>query len=102
VNDNSVDITIFRQDLDPTCGEKLTYQILSTSTSDDGSGTTIDAHLSVAYMDLSALLDNAIVSSNTITLKGDTVVNGDVWLPDEEDLYVDDHVTINGTVKMCQ
>ena len=99
VNDNSVDITIFRQDLDPTCREQLSYQILSTSTSTDGSSKTIDAHLSVSYMDLSALLDNAIVSNDTITLKGDTVVNGDIWLPDEEDLYVDSHVTINGTVK---
>jgi len=99
VNDNSVDITIFRQDLDPTCREELLYQILSTASGDDGGSTRIDVQLSVSYLDLSALLDNAIVSDDTITLKGDTVVNGDIWLPDEEDLLVDDHVTINGTVK---
>jgi len=99
VNDKSVNITIDREDIDPTCGEQLRYQILSTATSEDGSSSTIDAHLSVSYMDLSALLENAIVSNDTITLKGDTVVNGDIWLPDEEDLYVDSHVTINGTVK---
>lgn len=99
VNNKSVNITILREDLDPTCGEQLTYQIISTATSEDGSNTTIDTHLSVSYMDLSAFLDNAIVSDNTITLKGSTVVNGDVWLPDEADLQVDSHVTLNGTVK---
>jgi Tfp pilus assembly protein PilX len=99
VNDKSVSITILRQDLDPTCGEELTYQILSTATGDDGASTTINTHLSVSYMDLSAFLDNAIVSDDTITLKGSTVVNGDVWLPNEEDLQVDSHVTLNGTVK---
>jgi len=99
VNDKNVTITIFREDLDPTCGEQLNYQIISTATSEDGSNTTIDTHLSVSYMDLSAFLENAIVSDDTIWLKGDTAVNGDVWLPDEEDLRLDSHVTINGTVK---
>jgi hypothetical protein len=106
VNGDSVGVTIFRQDLDPTCGEELRYRILSTVVTDDGgetaaivNGTTIDAHLSVSYLDLSAFLDNAIVSNDTITLKGDTVVNGDIWLPDEEGLTVDSDVVINGTVK---
>jgi hypothetical protein len=98
VNDKSVNITIFREDLDPTCGEQLNYHIIST-VSEDGSSTTIDTHLSVSYMDLSAFLENAIVSDNTITLKGATIVDGDVWLPDEEDLLVDSHVTLNGTVR---
>jgi hypothetical protein len=98
VNDKSVNITIFREDLDPTCGEQLNYHIIST-VSQDGSSTTIDTHLSVSYMDLSAFLENAIVSDNTITLKGATIVDGDVWLPDEEDLLVDSHVTLNGTVR---
>ena len=106
VNGDSVGVTIFRQDLDPTCGEELRYRIFSTVITDDGgetaaivNGTTIDAHLSVSYLDLSAFLDNAIVSNDTITLKGDTVVNGDIWLPDEEGLTVDSDVVINGTVK---
>jgi hypothetical protein len=106
VNGDSVGVTIFRQDLDPTCGEELRYRILSTVITDDGgetaaivNGTTINAHLSVSYLDLSAFLDNAIVSNDTITLKGDTVVNGDIWLPDEEGLTVDSDVVINGTVK---
>jgi hypothetical protein len=99
VNDKGVNVTVFREDLDPTCGEKLEYEIISTATSEDGSSTTVDAHLSVSYLDLSAFLDNAIVSNDTITLKGATVVNGDVWLPNEEDLQVDSHVTLNGTVR---
>jgi hypothetical protein len=99
INDKSLNITVFREDLDPTCGEKLEYEIISTATSEGGSSTTVDAHLSVSYMDLSAFLDNAIVSNNTITIKWDTVVNGDIWLPDDEDLEVDSDVIINGTVK---
>jgi len=97
VNNKSVNITIFRQDLDPTCGEELRYQILSTATSEDGSSTTIDAHLSVSYLDLSALLDNAIISDDTITIQPGNEVNGDVWLPDSDDL--DNKGSINGTVK---
>ena len=99
VNDKTVNITVLREDLDPTCGEELDYQIISTATSEDGSSTTVNAHLSVSYMDLSAFLDKAIVSDDTIWLKGDTAVDGDVWLPDEEDLRLDSHVTINGTVR---
>ena len=106
INYKNVDVVVYREDLDPTCGENLMYRIISTSATDDGGGTaainsstTIDTHLSVSYMDLSAFLENAIVSDDTIWLKGDTVVNGDIWLPDEEDLTVDSHVTINGTVK---
>jgi hypothetical protein len=99
VNDKSVNITVFREDLDPTCGEKLEYEIVSTATSEDGSSTTVDVHLSVSYLDLSGFLDNAIVSNNTITIKWDTVVNGDIWLPNDEDLELDSNVTINGMVK---
>jgi hypothetical protein len=99
VNDKSVNITVFREDLDPTCREKLRYQIISTATSEDGSSTTVDVHLSVSYLDLSGFLDNAIVSNNTITIKWDTVVNGDIWLPNDEDLELDSNVTINGMVK---
>jgi len=97
VNDRSVEVEIYRYDWDPTCGENLTYQIISTATSTDGSRTTIDAHLSVSYMDFSALLDNAIISQDTITIQPGTVVDGDVWLPDEEDLTNRGNIT--GEVK---
>ncbi len=106
VGNKSVEVVVYRRDWDETCGENLTYQILSTAATDDGGGTaaiisstTIDAHLSVSYLDLSALLDNAIVSEDTITLQPGNEVNGDVWLPDEEDLETSSGVTINGTVK---
>jgi hypothetical protein len=46
---------------------------------------------------LSALLDNAIISDDTITIQPGSTVDGDVWLPAEEDL--DNKGTINGTVK---
>jgi hypothetical protein len=100
VNERSVEVAIYRYDWNPTCGENFTYQIVSTATGEDGSGTTIDAHLSVSYLDLSALLDNAIVSQDTITIKPGNEINGDVWLPiaDEEHLDVGPGVTINGTV----
>ena len=97
VNAKSVNITIFREDIDPTCKDELIYQILSTSTSYDGSNTTIEAYLSVSYLDLSALLDNAIVSEDTIDIFPGTEVNGDVWLPDEDDLNNKGNIT--GTVK---
>jgi len=99
VNDKSVDVTIFREDIDPTCGEELRYQILSTATSDDGTSTTIDAYLSVGYLDLSALLDNAIVSQDTITIQPGTEVNGDVWLPDKGDPDDWNKGNITGEVK---
>ena len=83
-----------------------TYKITSIAATDDDSGTaaiesatTIEAYLSVSYLDLAALLDNAIISQDTITIQPNNTINGDIWLPDEEDLYVGNHVSINGTVK---
>jgi hypothetical protein len=73
------------------------YQIISTATSEDGFSTTIDAHLVVSYLDLSAMLDNAIVSDDTIDIQPGNYIGGDVWLPDEDDL--ENKGTINGTVK---
>jgi len=99
VNDRNVDVVVYRYDWDPTCGENFTYQVLSTSTSDDGSGTTIDAHLSVSYLDLSALLENALVSQDTITIKPGTVVNGDVWLPINDEEHLDNKGNITGEVR---
>jgi len=57
----------------------------------------IIANFSGVYGDFSVLLDNAITSYGTISLQPATVVNGDVWLPDEEDL--DNKGNINGDVK---
>jgi len=109
VNGKNVTVEACRKDLDPTvCGTEFTYQILSIATTDDGGGTaaidsstTIDAYLSVSYLDLSAMLDNAIVSQDTIDIQPGTVVNGDVWLPiaDEEHLDISPGANITGEVK---
>jgi len=106
VNNKSVEVIIFREDIDPTCNETFIYQILSTAVTDDGgdtaailSSTTIDVYLSVSYLDLSALLDNAIVSQDTIDIQPGTEINGDIWLPDEDDLEEPPHWSLNGTVK---
>ena len=85
VNGKSVDIVIYREDLDPTCGAELRYQILSTAVTDDGGGTaaiasttTVESYLSVLYMDFSSLLDNAIVSDTSIIIKNGVYVIGNV------------------------
>jgi hypothetical protein len=81
-----------------------TYRITSIATADGGGGTaaidsstTVEAYLSVSYLDFSDLLDNAIVSNSTITVQPGNVINGDVWLPDSGDLT--NRGTINGDVK---
>jgi len=87
-----------------------TYKITSVAITDgDGSGgtaaidsaTTIEAYLSASYLDLSALLDNAIVSQDTIDIQPGTEINGDIWLPiyDEEHLEEPPHWSHNGTIK---
>ena len=84
-----------------------TYKITSTAATDDGgntaaivSATTVESYLSATYMDFSSLLDNAIVSYDTIDIQPGNEIDGDIWLPDEEDLEFDeDKVSINGTVK---
>ena len=85
VNGRSVQVEIYREDLDPTCGEELTYQILSTAATSDGgntaaivSATTVEAYLSVSYLDFSSFLDNAIVSDNSITVHNGLNVTGNV------------------------
>ena len=90
-----------------------TYKITSVAVTDgDGGGgiaaidsnTAVEAYVSAVSMNFSALLDHAIVSYDTIGVKPGDVVNGDVWLPDEDDLSiqpsgVEPEGVINGTVK---
>jgi hypothetical protein len=106
VNDRSVDVVVYREDLDPTCAENLMYRVLSIAATNDSGGTaaidsstTIDAYLSVSYLDLSALLDNAIVSDDTIDVQPGNYIDGDVWLPDKEDLDLQPGSNITGEVK---
>ena len=87
-----------------------TYRITSIAITDDGgdtasiSATTVEAYVSPLVMDFSALLDHAIVSYNTIGVKPGDVVNGDIWLPNEDDLTIqpastEPEAVINGTIK---
>ena len=76
-----------------------THRITSTATTDGGGNTTIEAYLAVSYLDLAALLDNAIVSDDTIDIQPNNYIDGDIWLPDEQDLETSKSVTIDGTVK---
>jgi len=87
-----------------------TYKITSVAITDsDGSGgiaaidsaTTVEAYLSASYLDLSPFLDNAIISQGIIDIQPHNLVNGDVWLPinDEEHLQIHDPADITGDVK---
>jgi len=103
-NGKNVTIVVYREDLDPYCGEEFMYRILSTAASDDGGGTaaigtptTIDAYLAVSAMNLSYMLDYAIISNSTIEIQPNNFVDGDVWLPDGSQLS-DPKEAINGTV----
>ena len=67
------------------------YTITSIATTDDGGGTAaitgteIESYVSALYMDFSSLLDNAIISYDTITIRPGNEIDGDVWLPDKDD-----------------
>jgi hypothetical protein len=83
------------------------YKITSIAITDGiGSGvaainstTAVEANVSVLYLDFSSLLDNAIVSYDTIDIQPNNLVDGDVWLPDEDNLEIHDPSAITGEVK---
>jgi hypothetical protein len=74
VNDRSVEVVVYREDLDPTpCGEDFTYQILSTAATDDGGGTaaidsstTIDAHIMTTPQFYPSIMDQLITIQQDI------------------------------------
>jgi hypothetical protein len=84
-----------------------TYKINSIAITDGISGgvaaidstTAVEAYISVLYLDFSSLLDNAIVSYDTIDIQPNNLVDGHVWLPDEDDLEIHDPSAITGEVK---
>jgi Flp pilus assembly pilin Flp len=85
-----------------------TYKITSVAITDgDGGGgiaaidsaTAVESYVSILYMDFSALLDNAIVSDDTIKIQPNNVVNGDVWLPIADEEHLINKGVINGTIK---
>ena len=98
VNGKTVQVTIEYQD-------DGGFKITSAAVSDDGggtagiTGTAIESYVSALYMDFSSLLDNAIISYDTIDIQPNNLVDGDVWLPDADDLEISDPADITGEVK---
>jgi Tfp pilus assembly protein PilX len=100
INDRSLQICI------EYLPDEGTYKITSVAaTVDDGgtaaigSTTAVESYISFSYMDFSSLLDNAIVSYDTIKIQPNNVVNGDVWLPIADEEHLVNKGIINGTVK---
>ena len=88
VNGRSVEVTI--EYLDGGI-----YRITSIAATADGGNTaaivgttTVDAYLSASYLDLSALLEHAIVTNGAVDidvdLSGKTTINGTIWMPDDD------------------
>jgi hypothetical protein len=85
VNDRSVEVVVYREDLDPTpCGENFTYQILSTAATDDGGGTaaidsstTIDAHITPTINYYPTIMDQLITIHEDIV--DDKQLEDDIW-----------------------
>ena len=84
VDDKSVDVVIYKYDWDWTCGEDLTYRILSTAATDgDGGGTAAIRSTTIeSYLDLDILvrnlLDNAITSLIDVEIGSGSMVYGNV------------------------
>jgi len=100
-NGKNVTVVVYREDLNPDCGEEFMYRILSAAAADDGGGTAaigtaIEAYLDVLALNLSYMLDYAIVTNETIDIQPNVTVNGSVWLPYEEDLSVSPGSNITG------
>ena len=104
VNGKSVDVTVYRKDLDPTCGQELIYRILATAVTDDGGGTAaitgtqIEAYVTGVYDDLSGFLDNAITSNDNVTIRPGSTVSGNISLPPDGELDPSDFDPENGEV----
>jgi len=99
INGKSVHVEIDREQIGTGCPTVYRYHFRSTATSTDGSSTTVESYLSASYMDLSSLLDNAIISYDTITIQPNSVVYGDVWLPIADEEHLINKGLINGTIK---
>lgn len=63
-----------------------TYKVTSYAESETGTSTEVVAYVVLDYSDFSFLLDSAITSNGSVTLMPGDVVNGDVRLPDVDDL----------------
>ena len=98
VNNRSVGVTITLVDgFDGPGDLSATYRIESTAASGNDSSTTVTAYTAASSLDFSGIMDYAISSNGNITILQDCLINGDVYIPDEDNLYKKGG-TINGTV----
>jgi hypothetical protein len=74
------------------------YKVTSTAITDEGKGTTIESYVLTATWNLSPLGGGAITSNNTVRLQNNTLVNGNISVPDGDAWRVDNKGTINGTI----
>jgi hypothetical protein len=84
VGDKTVDVVIYKYDWDPTCGENITYRILSTAATGGAGGDTaaIRSTAIESYVDVDMLvrnlLDNAITSLMDVEIGSGSTVYGTV------------------------
>ena len=95
VNGRSVDVNMTYVSNTTNTG---TYRVVSTATGADNSSTTVTAYTSASFLDYSDICDYAITSDGNVTIQQDCFIGGDVYIPDEDDLYIPKSSTINGTV----
>jgi len=102
INVNGKNVTVYIEyDVD-TGMYKITSIAITDGNGDGGiaaidSATAVESYVSTIYMDFSSLLDHAIVSDDSITIRPGSEVYGDIWLPDEENLLNQGY--IDGAVK---
>lgn len=99
VNGKSVQIMIDREDLDPTCGENLTYQILSTATSDSGSSTRVVSYVYYGS-EWGKILDFGVIAlDGDIDIEGNTVLDSSPD-PNQCHIYANGNIAIGKNCKV--
>ncbi len=63
-----------------------TYKVTSEAASAEGGSTTIESVVVLKYYDFGFLIDNAITSNDEVHIAAGGIVNGDIQLPDPDDL----------------
>jgi len=74
------------------------YKVTSTAITDEGKGTTVESYLRTLTMNLSTLGGAAITSNNTVRIKSDTTINGNVAVPYGDENRIVNFGTINGSI----
>jgi len=98
VNDRTVEVVVYRENIGTGCHKEFRYQILSSAAGGDGSTTTVEAYIDVLHIDFSSLLDYAVVSQKIIDFQSKVLVDGDVWLTDQKDLSMSSGSVVDGDI----